>query len=686
MDRTFGSDSMPSGPVNKHTVLTVKPLRCLVPVFPVQPDSNAPPTSNFASVPPTGPFPPGAAPFFPFYSSNGSQNKPGSGRGHPIPSPVPISSFKSPVSKNGDVGSSRRTTRAHTLADEDDYSQSDGFENSFDRDNVEIGSDGNVKKQTVRRKTRNSGENVPDVDLDPIVAQLLRDFNLLEIDTRRQADSDKEYVDHVLVVYNLLRRKIAQLDDTKPAKNGAIRRADLKAGTLLMYKGARANAKKRFGGVAGVEIGDIFFFRMEICLVGLHAPSMAGIDYMGIKASGEDEPLAVSIVSSGGYDDEGDDGEVLIYSGQGGVQRKDKQVMDQQLVRGNLALEKSLHRANEVRVIRGLKDVANPTGKVYVYDGLYRIHESWIDKAKSGVNVFKYKLVRVPGQPEAFTLWKSIQLWKDGVTVRPGLILPDLTSGAESQPVCLVNEVDNEKGPSYFTYIKYVKYTKPFPVISSSSNCGCSIGCQPSTNCPCVQRNGGYMPYTSLGVLMSHNMLIHECSSSCDCPHNCRNRISQAGLKVRLEVFKTSNKGWGLRSWDPIRAGGFICEYAGVVQENVMDFDDDYVFDATRSFAPIEPMPSEEPVKFPYPLIISAKNEGNVGRFMNHSCSPNVYWQPIVRENVNGSYLHIGFYAIKHIPPMQELTYSYGMVSADRGGSRRKTCLCGSSQCNGYFY
>nr|XP_043636277.1 histone-lysine N-methyltransferase, H3 lysine-9 specific SUVH1-like [Erigeron canadensis] len=685
-----GADSVPTGPINKHAVLTVKPLRRLVPIFPTQPDSNAPPTSNFASIPPTGPFPPGAAPFFPFYASNatpkqGTGTQPGHGRAYPIPSPVPINSFKSPVSAagNGDIGSSRRSTRSRTDLDEDDYSQSDGY------GNMDIGSDGvGEKKSVTRKKTRAGNPNSSyDADIDSMVNSLLRSFNLLEIDTFRQANSDKEFVDVVVVVYNLLRRKITQLDDVTAGVSAQARRPDLRAGTICMTKGARANVKKRIGAVPGVDVGDIFFFRMEMCLVGVHAPSMAGIDYMGVKVSGDEEPLAVSIVSSGGYEDEGDDGEVLIYSGQGGVQRKDKQQMDQQLVRGNLALEKSLHRANEVRVIRGLKDYAHPTGKVYVYDGLYKIHESWIEKAKSGVNIFKYKLVRVAGQPEAFTLWKSIQQWKDGVTTRPGVILPDLTSGSESLPVSLVNEVDGEKGPAYFTYTSSLKYVKAFSSTSSSPFCNCTGGCQPGSICPCVQSNGGYMSYTSLGVLLSHNSLVHECGKSCVCPLSCRNRISQAGLKARLEVFKTKDKGWGLRSWDPIRAGAFICEYAGIViAENGMDFDDNYIFDATRSFVPLEPFPNDEPAKFPFPLIISAKNEGNVGRFMNHSCSPNVYWQPIVRESQDESSFHVGFFAIKHIPPMQELTYNYGLVSADKAGSRRKECFCGSSRCIGYFY
>lgn len=685
MEDTFGSDP----PADKTKILIVKPLRCLVPIFPSPQDPSAPPSSQYASVPPTGPFPPGAAPFFPFFTPNHSQKQhtePPQHRPYPIPSPIPLNSFKSPTAeaKNGDIGTSNRNIRNHVTVDEDGYSQSDGYGNSF-------GSEADDKKRVnLTRKRAKTGKAVSnsDIDIDSVVTHILNSFNLLEIDTFRQSDSDKELVDRVLIAYNLLRRKITQIDDTKEAKSSAAKRPDLRAGAICMNKGARANIKKRVGSVPGVEIGDIFFFRFEMCLVGLHAPSMAGIDYMGNKVSGDEDPVAVSIVSAGGYEDDGDDGDVLIYSGQGGAQTKGKPQTDQQLVRGNLALEKSLHRGNEVRVIRGLKDYQHTTGKIYIYDGLYKIRESWIEKGKSGCNVFKYKLVRVPGQPQAFTLWKSIQQWKDGYGTRQGVILPDLTSGAEKLPVCLVNDVDNEKGPAYFTYTSLLKYNTPFPLSNSSSNCNCSNGgCQPGNNCPCVEKNGGYIPYTSLGVLLSHNMLIHECGSSCRCPNTCRNRISQAGLKVRLEVFKTREKGWGLRSWDPIRSGAFICEYAGVViEEKGIDSDDNYVFDSTRVFETVETVPSDENVKFPFPLIISAKNEGNVGRFMNHSCSPNVYWQPVIRENEYDAYFHVGFYAIKHIPPMQELTFNYGIVRGDKGGARMKKCLCGSARCKGSFY
>ena len=37
----------------------------------------------------------------------------------------------------------------------------------------------------------------------------------------------------------------------------------------------------------------------------------------------------------------------------------------------------------------------------------------------------------------------------------------------------------------------------------------------------------------------------------------------QTGIKYRLELFRTENKGWGVRSWDRIPAGAFVCEFTG---------------------------------------------------------------------------------------------------------------------------
>ncbi|XVE68483.1 hypothetical protein DITRI_Ditri09bG0071800 [Diplodiscus trichospermus] len=666
MDGGLGRNAVPQNSSDKSKVLDVKPLRTLLPVFPEA--SEGPP---FVCVPPHGPFPSGFTPFFPFSGSLGSQSTPDLNRNDFNSTAVPLRSFRAepPASNVSPMGSHKHKSAGSS----------------------------SVKKKAKRSK---------DSEFE-LVAR--RNFNP-GISLSDRDDGNRELVENVLLRFDALRRKLSQMEDAKELHSGIIRRADLKAGNMMLSKGVRTNAKKRIGAAPGVEIGDIFFFRMELCLVGLHSQSMAGIDYMVMKGDLEGERVALSIVSSGGYDDDAEDPDVLVYTGQGGNASKDKEASDQRLVRGNLALERSLHRADEVRVIRGLKDAVHQTSKVYVYDGLYKIQESWMEKGKSGCNMFKYKLVRVPGQTGAFATWKSIQKWKEGPSSRVGLILPDLTSGAESTPVSLVNEVDDEKGPAYFTYFPTVKYPKSFKLVQPFSGCGCRDACQPgNSNCSCIQKNGGDFPYTANGVLVCRKPMIYECGPSCPCFRNCKNRVLQAGIKLHLEVFKTRDRGWGLRSWDPIRAGTFICEYAGEVIDKVEARQDggdgennDYIFNTNRLYESFkwnyeaelvgeESSDITEDFNIPSPLIIGAKNCGNVARFMNHRCSPNVFWQPIMYEQNNEAFLHIAFFAKRHIPPMTELTYDYGIpqsdgTDGDNVANGRKKCLCGLPKCRGYFY
>lgn len=44
---------------------------------------------------------------------------------------------------------------------------------------------------------------------------------------------------------------------------------------------------------------------------------------------------------------------------------------------------------------------------------------------------------------------------------------------------------------------------------------------------------------------------------------NCLNRVVQHPLSLKLQVFKTANRGWGLRCLNDVPKGQFICIYAG---------------------------------------------------------------------------------------------------------------------------
>ena len=198
--------------------------------------------------------------------------------------------------------------------------------------------------------------NEPNLDVQ-VVKKFSSDFDS-GISAAEREDGNAYLVSSVLMRFDAVRRRLSQVEFTKSATSKA-------AGTL-MSNGVRTNMKKRVGTVPGIEVGDIFFSRIEMCLVGLHMQTMAGIDYIISKAGSDEESLATSIVSSGRYEGEAQDPESLIYSGQGGNADKNRQASDQKLERGNLALENSLRKGNGVRVVRGEEDAASKTGKFYI--------------------------------------------------------------------------------------------------------------------------------------------------------------------------------------------------------------------------------------------------------------------------------------------------------------------------------
>ena len=77
------------------------------------------------------------------------------------------------------------------------------------------------------------------------------------------------------------------------------------------------------GEISGIEIGQEFPTRLACHRAGVHRMPVDGI-----AGYGEGKP-AESIVISGGYDDDEDHGNLIIYTGMGG-QKNYKQVADQQ--------------------------------------------------------------------------------------------------------------------------------------------------------------------------------------------------------------------------------------------------------------------------------------------------------------------------------------------------------------------
>ena len=146
---------------------------------------------------------------------------------------------------------------------------------------------------------------------------------------------------------------------------------------------------RHFGEIEGVSAGTEFANRAELSASGVHRPTQAGI-----CGSGNDG--AESIVVSGGYEDDEDYGDYLIYGGQAGFDPNTKlQNEDAELVRGNLALVVSYNKGLPVRVTRGLGSKQH----TYRYDGLYLVERWWVDRGKAGFRIYRFALRKIDDKP-----------------------------------------------------------------------------------------------------------------------------------------------------------------------------------------------------------------------------------------------------------------------------------------------
>jgi len=143
-----------------------------------------------------------------------------------------------------------------------------------------------------------------------------------------------------------------------------------------------------FGDIPNIEEGHWFKDRKEMMPSSFHRNWAAGIDGNGIDG-------AAAIVLSGGYEDDEDLGDEIIYTGAGGNDpNTGKQIKDQTWEnRGNAGLLVSMDRGLPVRVIRGHthKSKFSPV-EGYTYAGLYSVVASWEEKGKSGFKICRFRL------------------------------------------------------------------------------------------------------------------------------------------------------------------------------------------------------------------------------------------------------------------------------------------------------
>lgn len=229
---------------------------------------------------------------------------------------------------------------------------------------------------------------------------------------------------------------------------------------------------------------------------------------------------------------------------------------------------------------------------------------------------------------------------------------------------------------------------------------------------------------------------VYECHKGCAC-HNkwCNNRVVQNGIKIPMVLYRTSFCGWGIRAMTDLKAGTYLGDYFGKVlfeasgipwdkgkfyesdtaarlnfveiaedakdsaskqraeeQDDGFGDENDIRFSATRMLlhnfqGPVIPLTHKKRQEITNEFLLSAQipiidasEVGNLGRFFNHSCNPNIAIQNVFTDHHDIRYPNTSFFTLRNIKAGEELCWNYGYEN-----KKSKECFCGTKQCNGFY-
>uniref|UniRef100_A0A6G1RN46 Histone-lysine N-methyltransferase SETDB2 n=1 Tax=Hypotaenidia okinawae TaxID=2861861 RepID=A0A6G1RN46_9GRUI len=169
-----------------------------------------------------------------------------------------------------------------------------------------------------------------------------------------------------------------------------------------------------------------------------------------------------------------------------------------------------------------------------------------------------------------FSFNTYVLLGRNTVHPKPLVFDFDISNGAESVPISFCNDLDRARLP-YFKY-RRASWPRGYYLNNLSSmfvdSCDCTDGCIDRSKCACLQLTArgcskmSLSPGRKSSCGYSYKRLEGPVPSGCN-KMMCQNRVVQHGIQVRLQVFNTEKKGWGVRCLDDIDKGTFVCTYSG---------------------------------------------------------------------------------------------------------------------------
>ncbi|KAK1768981.1 putative histone-lysine n-methyltransferase [Phialemonium atrogriseum] len=177
-----------------------------------------------------------------------------------------------------------------------------------------------------------------------------------------------------------------------------------------------------------------------------------------------------------------------------------------------------------------------------------------------------------------------------------------------------------------------------------------------------------------------NRIMLYECDdTNCNVGRaHCTNRAFQSlqertkqggRFRIGVEVVKTGDRGYGVRSNRCFQPNQIIMEYTGeIITEEECERRMNEVYKENECYYLMS---------FDQNMIIDATT-GSIARFVNHSCSPN---SRMIKWIVSGQPRMALFAGDRPIMTGEELTYDYNFDPFSAKNVQK--CLCGSPNCRG---
>lgn len=307
--------------------------------------------------------------------------------------------------------------------------------------------------------------------------------------------------------------------------------------------------------------------------------------------------------------------------------------------------------------------------------------------------------------------------------------------GRVRAPVTFVNTFDNTTPSLQFTFIDDSVLREGVQKLDSGTLLGCekcrpdmgqSIGCEYTKKCQCLEfaevdparlteeQRAQYdphddtlglpkrFPYASSGkrqeclveFYLERRAPIYECNELCRCGPLCKNRCVQHGRRVRLEIFRTKNRGFGLKTKEALLRGQFVDTYRGeIITSEEADRREEEAVGSKESY--MYSLDKFSEVTDPY--VVDGETMGGPTRFINHSCDPNCRQYTVLYNKYDRRVYELAFFAYRDIQAGEELTFDYLdkdeeeddevlQSSQADSGKQKVGCHCGASNCRKWLW